>query len=78
MFCVPVLAHEEVLSALLFSHVWWLHTLTSMHNVLGLYPSDAFFGPIFEKCSPNRGFQDFHLHKGFLFKANKLCILVKV
>ena len=34
LFCVPLLAHEEVLSALLFSHVWWLHTLTSMHNVL--------------------------------------------
>lgn len=34
LFCVPVLAHEEVLSALLFLHVWWLHTLTSMHNVL--------------------------------------------
>ena len=34
LFCVPVLAHEEVLSALLFLHVCWLHTLTRMHNVL--------------------------------------------
>ena len=49
-------------------------------NVMGLdeikdlCPSDAFFGPIFAKCAPTRGFEDFYLHKGFLFKANKLCI----
>src|SRR5664279_6646586 len=49
-------------------------------NVLGLdeikdlYSSDALFGPIFAKCSPTRGFEDFYLHKGFIFKANKLCI----
>ena len=34
LFCVPVLAHEEVLSALVCYHVLWLHTLTSIHNVL--------------------------------------------
>ena len=45
-----------------------------LEEIKDLYPSDVFFGPLFEKCSPNRGFQDFHLHKGFLFKANKLCI----
>ena len=50
-------------------------------NVLGLdeikdlYPSDPYFGPIFSKCSIERGFNDFYLHKGFLFKQNKLCIL---
>ena len=49
-------------------------------NVLGLdeikdlYPSDPYFGPIFAKCSIERGFDDFYLHKGFLFKTNKLCI----
>ena len=49
-------------------------------NVLGLdeiknlYPSDPYFGPIFAKCSILRGFDDFYLHKGFLFKQNKLCI----
>ena len=34
----------------------------------------TFFGPIFEKCSNERGFDDFHLQKGFLFKRDKLCI----
>ena len=49
-------------------------------NVLGLdeikdlYASDPTFGSIFAKCSCDKGFDDFYLHKGFLFKANKLCI----
>ncbi|MBI0384646.1 Ty3/Gypsy family RNase HI domain-containing protein, partial [Streptomyces albiflaviniger] len=40
-------------------------------NVLGLdeikdlYSSDAFFCPIFAKCSRERGFDDFYLHKDF-------------
>ena len=34
LFYVPVLAHKEVLNDLLFLHVWWLHTLTRIHNVL--------------------------------------------
>src|SRR4051812_10542695 len=50
-------------------------------NVLGLddikplYASDHFFEPIFAKCSIDKGIDDFYLHKGFLFKQNKLCIL---
>ena len=49
-------------------------------NVLGLedmkalYATDPFFAPIFAKCSSERGFDDFHLQKGFLFKRAKLCI----
>ena len=47
-------------------------------NILGLdeikdlYPSDPYFGPIFAKCSILRGFDDFYLHKGFLFKQKTL------
>ena len=47
-------------------------------NVLGLeeikslYASDPFFEPIFAKCSIDKGVDDFYLHKGFLFKQNKL------
>ena len=37
LFCAPVLAHEEALDALLsLPYLCWLHTLTSMHNVLVL------------------------------------------
>ena len=32
--------------------------VVGLEEIKDLYPSDAFFGPIFEKCSPNRGFQD--------------------
>jgi hypothetical protein len=41
-------------------------------NVLGLddikslYASDPFFGPIFARCSIDKGIDDFYLHKGFL------------
>ena len=48
--------------------------VVGLDEIKDLYPSDSFFGPIFKKCSPNRGFEYFYLHKGFLFKANKLCI----
>ncbi|KAK1617389.1 hypothetical protein QYE76_022906 [Lolium multiflorum] len=49
-------------------------------HVLGLdeikeqYASDTFFGPIFAKCSIEKGIDDFYLHQGFLFKGNKLCV----
>ncbi|KAK1602009.1 hypothetical protein QYE76_027114 [Lolium multiflorum] len=49
-------------------------------HVLGLdeikeqYASDTFFGPIFAKCSIEKGINDFYLHQGFLFKGNKLCV----
>jgi hypothetical protein len=39
-----------------------------------LYPSNPFFGTIFEQCSNLQRVDDFYLHKGFLFKANKLCV----
>ena len=55
-----------------------------LDEIKDLYPSDAFFGAIFEKCSNERGFDDFHLQKGFssnvtnfafpsLLFANYLC-----
>ena len=49
-------------------------------NVLGLeeikplYKDDPHFGFPFAKCSIAKGFEDFYLHQGFLFKGNKLCI----
>ncbi|KAK1602073.1 hypothetical protein QYE76_017116 [Lolium multiflorum] len=48
--------------------------ILGLEEIKELYPSDAFFGPIFEKCSIDRGFDDFYLHDGYLFKANKVCI----
>ncbi|KAK1602063.1 hypothetical protein QYE76_017106 [Lolium multiflorum] len=48
--------------------------ILGLEEIKELYPSDSFFGPIFEKCSIDRGFDDFYLHDGYLFKANKVCI----
>jgi hypothetical protein len=45
-----------------------------LEEIKELYPSDSFFAPIFEKCSVERGVDDFYLHQGYLFKANKICI----
>ena len=50
-------------------------------NILGLvelkdlYPNATFFGPIIAKCTITKGIDDFYLHRGFVFKQNKLCIL---
>jgi hypothetical protein len=51
-----------------------IHVL-GLEEIKELYTSDIFFGPMFAKCSVERGFDDFYLHDGYLFKANKLCIL---
>ncbi|KAK1574153.1 hypothetical protein QYE76_019008, partial [Lolium multiflorum] len=48
--------------------------ISGLEEIKELYPSDSFFGPIFAKCSVDRGFDDFYLHDGYLFKANKVCI----
>ncbi|KAK1648968.1 hypothetical protein QYE76_066773 [Lolium multiflorum] len=48
--------------------------ILGLEEIKELYPSDVFFGPIFAKCSVDHGFDDFYLHDGYLFKANKICI----
>src|SRR3954471_13952817 len=48
--------------------------IIGLDEIKDLYATDSFFGPIFEKCTINKGFDDYYLHKGFLFKQNKLCI----
>ena len=50
-------------------------SVLGLDEIKDLYATDDFFGDIFAKCSENKGVADFYLHKGFLFKANKLCIL---
>jgi hypothetical protein len=49
--------------------------ILGLDELPNLYPFDSFFGTIFEQCSTSRRVDDFYLHDGFLFKANKLCIL---
>ena len=49
--------------------------ILGLDEIKNLYAEDVFFGPIFAKCTIQKGIDDFYLHKGFLFKQNKLCIL---
>ena len=48
--------------------------ILGLDEIKHLYANDPFFGEIFAKCTTQKGFDDFYLHKGFLFKQNKLCI----
>src|SRR3954453_183861 len=48
--------------------------IIGLDEIKDLYAMDFFFGPIFEKCTINKGFDDYYLHKWFLFKQNKFCI----
>jgi hypothetical protein len=48
--------------------------ILGLDELPNLYPSNSFFGTIYEQCSNFRRVDDFYLHEGFLFKAKKLCI----
>ena len=45
-----------------------------LESIKDLYAQDSYFAAPFSKCSTGRGWEKFHLHDGFLFRANKLCI----
>ena len=49
-------------------------SVLGLDEIKELYATNAFFGDIFAQCSEHKGIGDFYLHKGFLFKANKLCV----
>jgi len=58
------------------------HTLLSrldtkicgLENINELYVNDSYFAEPYSKCCGSKGWENFHLHDGFLFRANKLCI----
>ena len=49
-------------------------SVLGLEEIKTLYADDPSFGVPFAKCSIDKGFEDFYLHKGFLFKGNKICI----
>jgi hypothetical protein len=51
-----------------------LSHLLGLENINDLYATDSFFAKPFDKCCDGKGWEKFHLHDGFLFRANKLCI----
>ena len=39
-----------------------------------MYKSDKEFSDPYSKCNDGKGWEKYHLHDGFLFRANKLCV----
>jgi hypothetical protein len=48
--------------------------ILGLASIKELYIKDSFFSELFSKCNKGKGWEKFHLHDGFLFRANKLCI----
>lgn len=45
-----------------------------LENLKELYAADCDFAEPFACCSHGKGWDKFHIHDVFLFRANKLCI----
>ena len=66
-----------VVDALSRRHAWLSQLdakILGLENIKDLYATDSFFDEPFDKCCDGKGWNKFHLHDGFLFRANKLCI----
>jgi hypothetical protein len=64
-----VLSRRHVLLAELDAKVLGLESIKE------LYAHGSYFAAPYSKCSLGKGWEKFHFHDGFLFRANKLCIL---
>ena len=45
-----------------------------LESLKELYPTDHEFSEPYAKCTAGKGWEKYHMHDGFLFRANKLCI----
>jgi hypothetical protein len=45
-----------------------------IENIKELYTSDHEFLERYAKCTTGNGWEKYHVHNGFLFRTNKLCI----
>ena len=48
--------------------------ILGLESIKELYANDSYFSEPFSMCNKGKGWEKFHLHDGFLFRANKLCI----
>ena len=46
--------------------------ILGLESIKELYANDSYFAEPFSKCNKGKGWKKFHLHDGFLFRANKL------
>lgn len=45
-----------------------------LESLKDLYASNHEFSEPYSKCKDGKGWDKFHIHDGFLFRANKLCV----
>jgi hypothetical protein len=45
-----------------------------LESIKELYPTDHEFSEPFANCTTGKGWEKYHIHDGFLFRANKLCV----
>ena len=48
--------------------------ILGLESIKELYTKDSYFVEPYCNCGDGKGWEKFHLHDGFLFRANKLCI----
>ena len=48
--------------------------LPGIENMKELYATDHDFAVPYMKCKEGKGWDKYHVHDGFLFRANKLCV----
>ncbi|CAM8877881.1 unnamed protein product [Rhodiola kirilowii] len=46
-----------------------------LESLKALYVADPYFSEPYERCQDGKGWDKYHMHDGFLFRANKLCVL---
>ena len=49
--------------------------IPGLEYIKELYATDLVFAEPYLKCQEGKGWDKYHLHDGFLFRANKLCVL---
>jgi len=45
-----------------------------IESIKELYPVDHEFSKPYAKCTARKGWEKYHIHGGFLFRTNKLCV----
>ena len=45
-----------------------------LEGLKDLYHTDHEFSEPYEKCTAGKGWEKYHIHDGFLFRTNKICV----
>jgi len=48
--------------------------ILGLESIKEIYITDSYFAEPYTKCCDGKGWEKYHVHDGFLFRANKLCI----